>query len=199
MEWVGSTGVYRASRISSCRAVLRMCSSPEKDMTGPNSFAALPFLGRLRALQAWWVGCSPATTFPLRRTSAVRFSAAAAAAGPQQITGPDRAGIPQISLPVDSGPPRLPACAANLVVLPVGNWLALRRADLICRSKNNALPTGCGSWSPMAPGSLMERDLDHGPAKLVSGTGPLRSVSSDEPQRVLPQILDLASGDTSPP
>jgi len=127
----------------SCRAVFtpNVSSSRKDNWTGPNFFMLLPFLAGT-ALQPWWVGWQPATTFPIRRTSAGCASAARlAAAAPKQITA-DRCHDLIISFSSGLWKPHglSQAVARQPSGLTGGEWLA-RTSSIYLQSRTDALPT----------------------------------------------------------
>jgi len=107
---------------------------------------------------------------------------ALAAWGPSRINGLNRAG-PSDQFPTELlEPPGLPAgCAANLLVLAGGEWLALRSSRSIWRRKH-ALPTlvaGRGHrWHQGSDG----RDLDTALAKAGFRDGPCLRFPRTNPQ-----------------
>jgi len=137
-EWSVPLEIY-GSRISPVEPYYANVQLPEKTLTGPNSFCCCRSRRYGRSNMVGWAG-SPQRRSQLRRTSAGALSAAALAAGPQQITALIEQD-PQISFQFGlwnrTGSQLL---RGNLLVLPVGNGL-LYVEPIYLQSKNNALPT----------------------------------------------------------
>jgi len=167
-----------------------MCSSG-KDTTGPEFVLLLPFSPVRRSNRVGWLA-GPQRRAQLRRTSAGgAFRKQRLLLGPSADHGPDRGQDPQISFQFGLWNPRAPSCAAaNLLVLPVGECLLLRRADLSAVEEQCLAQPCCGVVGHDGKVRDGAPNLDTALAKLVSGTGPAPFPGRNPNGFLPPRFLD---------
>jgi len=163
---VGALKIYGSASLLSSPYYANV-QLPERHWTVPEFVCCCPF-SPVGAPQ--WVGLagSPQRRSQLRaELSWWPLSAAALAAwGPSRSPALIEQGTLQNAVPVrDSGTERASAVARQPCWCCRGEWLCSTSSRSICSRRTMPCHLVRGSWSPMAPRFVMERDLDNGPSR----------------------------------